>query len=83
MKKRQGPLENVLEGTYLWVNLWGRIMGKGEKHLNRMERDDTLLLLLSKGGHWQGSEGAGSKALCFRKYSLSSGYQDFALLSSS
>ena len=23
-------------------------MGKGEKHLNRMERDDTLLLLLSK-----------------------------------
>lgn len=35
-------------------------MGKGEKHLNRMERDETLLLLLSIGMSLEGNVGAGS-----------------------
>ena len=35
-------------------------MGKGEKHLNRMERDETLLLLLSMGMSLEGNVGAGS-----------------------
>lgn len=60
MKKTQDPLENVPVGTHLWVILWGRIMGKGEKHLNRMERDETLLLLLSMGMSLEGNVGAGS-----------------------
>lgn len=29
MKKTQGPLENVLEGTYLWVNSMGKNYGQG------------------------------------------------------